>query len=431
MSSSYYFEVEIGPGAETFESYMKKVFARIGLASDSSIKAYNKFTGQSFFRDMVSDAKNNREVAAAVRNSKGKIIKITVHVFPSVVDNLRLFGINLSVNPKGKATFTGYSSKFSSNVRKYQNFTPAPETPISQWTTVQKLDSVIRRAALLLPEDVGKQLLMLVEPWALALMAIVLLAWVIGHFFGISEIGDVLLILGGLALGAAAYQAGGHLYSFAVKCVDGKTNKDLDESAHHLSEAIALVGVQLVMALLLAKAPKVFQDRAGINLNQLPKVKRPMGEWFYKPKIRPADSFSNPYTLGKTTIYGDIEYLSRLTGELKAETILHERVHSLLTPKLYPLRNLRVVMTINGYAKSFILRYLEEAIAETVAQVGTYGLKNVLVGIKFPIRENYVTLTQIGTEATGIFLGPVNVGGIYYRAYLNSLNKKQDEIPSK
>lgn len=430
MSKSYYFEVEVGPGAETFESYMKKVFARIGLTTDSSIKSYEKFIGQSFFRDMVNNAKSNRDVAEAVRNSKGKIIKISVHVFPRVVDNLRRFGINLSVNTKGKATFTGYASKFSNNVKKYQNFTPAPETPISQWTTVQKLDSVIRRAALLLPEDVGKQLLVLVEPWALALMAAVLLAWVVGHFFGISEIADILLILGGLALGAAAYQAGGQLYSFAVKCINGRTEKDLDESAHHLSEAVALVGVQLVMALLLAKAPKVFQDRAGIKLNQLPKVERPVGEWFYKPKIRTTDNL-RPGVLGETSVYGDIEYSSSLVGKLINETILHEKVHRFLTPKLYPLRNLRIVMTINGYAKSFLLRYLEEALAETVAQVGTYGLKNVLIGIKFPVKEGYVTLASMGTEAGGIFLGPINAGGMSYRVYFSPKVENDGKTQSK
>ena len=429
-NGKYYFQVDAGPNPMSFEDYMKRVFAGVGLRSES-IKAFDNFIEQPFFYDMVENAKNTATVADAVQHPKGQKIKVTVGVSASVVKDLRRFGINLLVNNKGIAIFHGYAPTYEQKVKKFQNFTPAPEKPVSQWTTIEKLDSVIRRAALLLPEEVGNELLKLVEPWALVAMVVVLLAWMIGHFFAVSEIIDVLLVLGGLALGFAAYQAGGHLASFGIGCVNGRTEKDLDESAKHLAEAVALVGVQLVMTLLLAKAPKFFRDRSGIKLSQLPNTERPMGEWFYKPKIKAVDSFSKSGVLGNTTVYGDIEYLSSLTGDLKAETILHERVHSFLTPKLYPLRNLRVVMTINGYNKSFLLNYLEEALAETVAQVGTYGLKNALVGIKFPIRENYVTLTQMGTEAAGIFIGPVNAGGIYYRVYLNFAGQKSDETQTK
>ena len=437
--AGFYFSVEIGPDPENVNNFTERVFYALGLITPDRIRAYDNYTSRfnikTYSQDIINRFRNDQRLANALRNDGRKKSSIKVYVPPSVIEHLRSFGILIAASGQGEAKVTGFTPSLGENVKKHlkteADFSEVREKPISQWTTVEKLDSVIRRAAILLPEDVGKELLKLLEPAALVAIAVVLGLWAVGHFFVVSEIADVLLALGGLALGVAAYQAGGHLYHFAVKCINGKTKQDLDESAQHLAEAIALIGVQTVMTLLLVKAPKVFTDSAGIKLSELPSVKRPMGEWFYKPKIKAVDSFSNPYTLGKTTIYGDIEYLSSLTGELKAETILHERVHSFLTPKLYPLRNLRVKMTMDGYNKSFIFKYLEEALAETVAQVGTYGFKNALVGIKFPIKENYLTLAQMGTEATGIFLEPINAGGIYYRAYLNFGNEKNNVVRSK
>lgn len=423
---SYYFEVEVGPRPETFESYMKKVFAGAGLTSDGMIKAFDKFMGQAYFRYMVNNAKSNAEVANAIQNPNGQMIKITVHVYPAIVEALKRFGINFSINNKGKATFKGYDVEFKRNVKKFQNFKSVPETPIAKWSNFDKLGAVIRRAAILLPENVGKELLALLDPTALAIVVAVVVVWAASHFVGIGEIIDVvLLIVGVISIGPLAWKAGEHLISFAIGTINAKKEEDLDEAAKHLSEAVAMLGVQVVMALLLKKAPKVLKENPEyptFKVKDLPDIKRPAGEWFYKPGTQAANNL-NPGVLGNTSIYGDIKYLSKLTGNLKNETILHERVHSFLTPKLYPLRNLRITLNWNGYAKSYLLRYLEEAIAETVAQVGTYGFKNVVVGIKFPVKEQYVTLAAMGLEVKGIFLGPVNVSGMSYKAYLTFEDK--------
>lgn len=37
----------------------------------------------------------------------------------------------------------------------------------------------------------------------------------------------------------------------------------------------------------------------------------------------------------------------------------------------------------------------------------------------------------MGTEAKGILLGPVNVGGIYYRAYLSAKEENKTKIQPK
>lgn len=395
---------------------------------------------------MVDNAKNNQGVAAAVRNPQGKITKVTVQVHPGVVRNLKRFGIKLSVGNQGLTTFHGYAPSFNQNVQKYKNFTPVPETPIAQWTTIQKLDSVIRRAALLLPEEVGNQLLGLLEPWALAAMAVVLIIWIGGHFIVASEIADVaLLILGGIFLGLAAFQAGGHLANFAIKCVDGRTEKDLDESAQHLAEAIALIGVQTVMALLLAKAPEVFRE-PKMQMNQLePSVPLTMetvgeppltpGKLFYEPKLtEKLSEFPRGPSGGSTNRWGDISLL--VTKNIKDVNAVkvHELVHRFLTPKLQILpkiRQFRAVLKNQGYLRSNLLRYLEEALAETVAQLTVNGLnwRNFIAGVKFPVGEAgeacYVTNPAMIMEAKGILLGPINVGGIIFNVYYEHSKPKK------
>ena len=434
-SGKYYFQVDVGPNPMTFENYMRRVFAGVGLRGEA-IKAFGNFIGQPFFHDMVENAKNNAAVADAVQNPKGHIIKVTVEVSASVVEKLRRFGINLLVNNKGIAIFHGYAPTYEKKVEKYQNFTPAPEKPVSQWTTIEKLDSVIRRAALLLPEEVGNQLLGLLEPWALAAMAAVLIIWAVGHFFAISEIADALIILGGIMLGAIAYQAGRHLISFALKCLDGRTEEDLDESAHQLAEAIALIGVQLVMTLLLAKAPKIFSEPQVLkNIRVEPLNFKTIGEppnsskvFFenYEGKLtfseHPFAGVDGEMAGGATSAYGDISitYAKRATISDIEVAVFHERVHRFLTPRLQVFKSLRQTAAIlkrNSYLQSTILRYLEEALAETVGQVKGNGWRNFFVGIKFPTSKGYVSLVAMGKEAQGIFLGPINVGGMIFNVY--------------
>jgi hypothetical protein len=423
-SNFFYFVVEVGPNPQSIESYTEKVFAGVGLKTKSSIKAFDRFMGQAFFRSMINNAANDPGISAAVKNPQGKVIEIKVRVFPSVVESLRRFGINLLTNSKGKTAFNGYAATFTKNVKKFEAVKAAPETPVSQWTTVQKLDSVIRRAALLLPEDVGKQLLNLLEPWALALMAFVLGLWLVGHFFVASEIADaVLLAVGGVFLGLAAFQAGEHLASFAIKCVGGRTEKDLDESAHHLSEAIALIGVQTVMALLLAKATKVLREsKSKMYIDATPYTMKNIGtppitkgKLFYEPEIVPTDNLTNPFGTsgGITDQWGNTTLiLSKIAKEAEVAKI-HEAVHRFLTPKLQllpKLRQFRAVLRQNGYLRSYILRYLEEALAETIAQLKVNGInwRNLLSGIKFPLKEApggpYVSIQKIGVEAKGFCL---------------------------
>jgi hypothetical protein len=334
---------------------------------------------------------------------------------------LREFGVDFVISPTGDVLIRGIN----------------PKSDVAQWTYTDKFIEVIKRAAMLLPADVGEELLALIDPWVVGIAVAVVVVWAISHFFGVGEIADVILIIVGVvSLGPIAWKAGEHLINFALKMVGGKTSEDLDEAAKHLSEAVSLIGVQVAMALLLKKAPKAFREprnKMGTKLST-PYSMKTIGEppitegyLFYKPKTTILES---PFPAGKsagfTNQWGDITLLvSKVASEAQAAKI-HELVHRFLVPKLQAFPQLRQSMAVlksNSYLKSYILRYLEEALAETVAKLSVNGVswQNFLLGLKFPLGNNgsvaYVTKAAIKSEAAGILLGPINVTGMWFNVY--------------
>ncbi|EPG2867980.1 hypothetical protein QEG60_004415 [Pluralibacter gergoviae] len=308
-----------------------------------------------------------------------------------------------------------------------------------------KLQVSMTKAAALLPAEVGQHLLALITPQALATMAGIVVIWAGSHFFGIGEIADViLLIVGWAAVGGVAVEAGKKLYDFAIKTNNAKTEADLDAAAHDLADAITLLGVDTVLALLLRKKPgDTFKTTKG-NMKISPyssKVKASMASraprntnpsWRYRPKIR----FTNQLNAGEgsTNIWGDItvgrryDPTHRTSDEASKDllvAIYHERVHQFVAPKFYLLRELRSYVRTSAYYKSFILRYLEEAFAETIGQLRANGMsyKYIVRGFKFPIADNYeITFTALRHEMAGILLGPVVVGGITYNVFYGMQN---------
>lgn len=95
----------------------------------------------------------------------------------------------------------------------------------------------------------------------------------------------------------------------------------------------------------------------------------------------------------------------------------HEGVHQFLSPRSGPLRGLRADVGMAGYNRSHLIRYLEEAAAETV---GTGSLR---AGLRFPLQGGY------GLSKGRIMLeGAAYVGGTAaatYGAY--ELGKKLNE----
>ena len=98
----------------------------------------------------------------------------------------------------------------------------------------------------------------------------------------------------------------------------------------------------------------------------------------------------------------------------------HERVHRALSPRFRLFQELRADLSMHGYNRSALLRYLEEALAETYAQLRVNGFRGTLDGIRFPLRSSHyqITLTRLAMEGTGVLMGTIVVGGAGYTVYL-------------
>jgi hypothetical protein len=104
-------------------------------------------------------------------------------------------------------------------------------------------------------------------------------------------------------------------------------------------------------------------------------------------------------------------------------SLLHEKVHQFLTPKLQIFRGFRLKLSKEGYRNSFVLRYLEEALAETSAQLRLNGLGKqfILKGLRFPFDARYeITVAALKTEVKGILIGPITVGSMIYNVYFGA-----------
>jgi hypothetical protein len=68
---------------------------------------------------------------------------------------------------------------------------------------------------------------------------------------------------------------------------------------------------------------------------------------------------------------------------------------------------------MSAYARSALLRHVEEALAEGYAQLRINGLAAAVRAYRFPLDGGYVTVAQLATE--GCAIGSIVLGGIVFR----------------
>lgn len=262
---------------------------------------------------------------------------------------------------------------------------------IQKWDFEQRLEESFTRTLPKLGPEAQRQLAAIITPESLAIISGVLLAWIASHAFGVGEIIDVIiLVVGAAAIGLAVFSGLDHLYEFANGVYNAKTSADLDIAADHLAKAINILGIQAVLAVLFKGVPKTFKG-GRIKVGKPPVKTKGIR---YKPTIKKDSSLvaGNGYT----SFWGDITVSIKGSGTDRNLVLLHEKVHQFLAPKLYILRDYRVANRAGSYFRSSLWRFLEEALAETIAQIGVIGLKNLYVGIRFPVKNGYAYLTRAG-----------------------------------
>jgi hypothetical protein len=286
--------------------------------------------------------------------------------------------------------------------------------PISKWSVEKKREEAIRRSLKLMPAETAHAIEAMLTPEALAIMGAATAVFAVSHFVGIGEIIDLILAgVGIITLEIVGWQALDELQSFVQDADAANVEDDLEKSAQHFAKATSMLGVQLIAAILFKGRPKkTFNKSAGVSESVLARMPKTPGKVFYRSITRGRSS--KPAGAGATSIWGDIWYSTKGSLDEQRLAQIHEQIHSLLTPKLQFLREFRVELGINSYKKSFILKYLEEALAETVAQLAVN--KGFISGIAFPVKNGYVTIAELATEAAGILMGPVNISGQAYWA---------------
>jgi hypothetical protein len=313
---------------------------------------------------------------------------------------------------------------------------------VASWAFEKRLEEILTRTLPKLGPEARAQLQAVINPTSLAIISGVLIAWVVSHAVGIGEIIDIIILVVGIAaIGFAVFTGLDYLYDFAVGVYRAKTKHDLDKAADDLAKAISILGIQTVLAILFrgAKSPRtgnggrVPREILGDAPPRTPGTR-------YKPTVIESSEF--PAGEGVTSFWGNITVSTHSSASERAAVLLHERVHQFLTPKLYILREYRVNNRAASYMRSSLYRYIEEALAETVAQVGVHGFRQFFTGIRFPVKSGYMFLTKGGgfdpyftgkgaiTEATGLLFHGM-VSGIAFELRFQPTNVPVREIAVK
>lgn len=271
-----------------------------------------------------------------------------------------------------------------------------------------KLEEAMRRALPRLPAEARAAVESMLTPESMAIITGTLVVWAGSHFFGVGEIVDVVLVgIGAITLGFAVFEGSSELYSFVTGAIDATTDAGLDKAAAHFAQAVTLLGISTIQALLLKGQARSVIARGRPQIHSRPNVgpPPPAGNEFriFRPAQLPGG------TLGETTAYGTISVARNQPLSEQRLTLLHELVHRYFSPRTGPLRQLRAELSMSAYSRSVLIRYLEEALAEGYAQLRMQGLSQAIAALRFPLQNGYLTASELVTE--GMAIGTIVVGG--------------------
>jgi hypothetical protein len=210
----------------------------------------------------------------------------------------------------------------------------AGSVAIQQLSDIDRIGEMLRRSLALMSPAARASLSLLIEPTNLAIVAGVLMAWIASHAVGIGEIIDLILAaVSVVAIGMAVFDGIDRLIEAVRIALSATTDENLNLVAWHFAQAVSVLGIQTILALLLRSAPKTYR---GVRSNP-----GPMPAWAgSKPPLRSTRAL--PPGEGATSWWGEIE-ISRLgTATDRRLAALHESVHRFLSPRLAILRNFRI-----------------------------------------------------------------------------------------
>lgn len=131
------------------------------------------------------------------------------------------------------------------------NFPAVQPSGVWEWSLEAKFAEALRRTAPKLPVRMRHEFEALLSLTNSAIMVDTLVVWAASHAFGVGEVIDVVLLVGGIFfLGMAVFDVAGELSDFLTITSTAADERDLDEAASYLARAIAVIGIAAFIALL-------------------------------------------------------------------------------------------------------------------------------------------------------------------------------------
>jgi hypothetical protein len=307
---------------------------------------------------------------------------------------------------------------------------------VSTWSDSDKLEEMIRRSPKYMPAGVAQQFRDMLTPQNMAIMVGTLVVWAGSHFFGVGEIVDVgLLLVGAFTVGWSFGHEAEDLYNSVTSTLDAQSDEDLDKAAELFGKAVVAAGVTTILAILLHRTAKEIQVSRGPLVSDAARLRNKPGLVKARPDPQANAVWRKPTTTldpnmpagtGATTEFGDMTLSSAGSATDQQLVRLHELVHSYLSPRFIVLRTFRARLGMSAYLRSALLKYIEEAMAETYAQLKVDGLTGFKTGIRFPIKGNqYVSIQQLVCEGRAI--GTVTVGSEEFSVQIVSGGDDSDD----
>jgi len=143
---------------------------------------------------------------------------------------------------------------------------------VADWPLADKFAEVLRRTLPLLPAGVRGEFEAMISPQNLGITAGVLVVWAGSHAFGVGEVVDVVMLIGGaFFLGMAVFDVAADIGDFLTLTIDAGSDRELDEAARHLASVIAVIGVAAFFALLAkVRAMKGRKGQARVSASESP-----------------------------------------------------------------------------------------------------------------------------------------------------------------
>ncbi|HLK40618.1 MAG TPA: hypothetical protein VKU41_27890 [Polyangiaceae bacterium] len=271
-------------------------------------------------------------------------------------------------------------------------------------SSLDNVEEAIRRSTRYMPASAAAQLQAFLTKENLEILGGTTVVWAGAHLFGVGEVVDVaLLLVGAATVGANIGQVVEDLYTFATVAIGATSDADIDRAAHAFADAVILGGVTTVMVILLHKSASDIQAARGATFAEAARPKDP-GLVPVGPDPKPPNPIlpdpSLPAGEGVTDWWGNVRFSTQGSATEQQLVRIHELVHRFLTPKMGPLRGFRVRLRASRYYRSALFKYLEEALAETIAQLRVNGLSGLIEGLRYPVKNGTIYM-KFGTVPMG------------------------------